>query len=226
MVGWSVGVHVGVVAVAVGAPAPGAIAPPDVITVDLVAGPPAPAPAAARPAPPPPPPAPKQVVLPERPNDPKPIKPEPKPKPRPKRKEVVLQPKPKVEKSLDDLLSEFREDAGETPSEEPPQQVASVAPSQGATGGVSAELADWIRRVKIRVKENWVVPPGFRMQTLVTRVEVELDASGGVRRHRVVARSGNVFYDEGVVRSLKKADPLPPPPEAGTFTLDFPSEDY
>jgi colicin import membrane protein len=203
----------------VSAPAKRGVVLPSVITVDLVA-----ARAAAPAAPPAPRPAPrpkpKQVVIPEKPRG-------PEPKPR-QRKEVVLEQKPKEEKSLDDLLAQFREESGE-PKPAPPgpaveEQVVARAPTSGIP--VSAEVMAWVRAAKIHVMEAWVVPPGFRLQALQTEVRVALSASGEViGTPRMVRRSGNHWYDEGVVRGIQKASPLPPPPEPGEWTFIFASDE-
>jgi outer membrane biosynthesis protein TonB len=207
-------------------PAQRGIAIPNVITVDLIA---APAPARARPAPPAPraKPKPKQVVLPERPS-----LPTPKPKPR-RREEDVLEPKPKEEKSLDDLLDQFREEQGEPtptpPAPAPPSAAVEPAPVMASAGvgvPVGAEEMAWIRKAKIHVRKNWVVPPNFRLQSLQTEIVVKLDAAGNVKgKPRIVRASGNPWYDEGVVRSIEKASPLPPPPESGDRTFIFASDD-
>ena len=190
---------------------------PSVITVDLVAARAAPGPAAPRVAPKP---RPKQVVLPE-----KPRTPEPKPR---RRKEVVLEQKPKEEKSLDDLLAEFREEGGEPKPEQPAPAVAEEVVARAPASGrpASAELVAWVRAAKIRVMEAWVVPPGFRLQSLQTEVRVVLGATGEViGTPRIVRRSGNHWYDEGVVRGIQKASPLPPPPEPGDWTFIFASDE-
>jgi hypothetical protein len=204
----------------VSTPAKRGVVLPSVITVDLVA-----APASARAAPQPPSPRavpkPKQVVLPE-----KPTLSEPKPR---RRKEVVLEPKPKQEKSLEDLLAQFREEGGEpTPTQPAPaatEEIVARAPASGRP--VSADVLAWVRRAKVRVKEAWVVPPGFRLQSLQTEVRVALGASGEVLgTPRIVRRSGNPWYDEGVVRGIQKASPLPPPPEPGDWTFIFASDEH
>jgi outer membrane biosynthesis protein TonB len=200
------------------APAKRGVVLPSVITVDLVA-----ARAAARAAPrvaPKPKPKPKQVVLPE-----KPSTPEPKPR---RRKEVVLEQKPKEEKNLEDLLAQFREESGEPKPEQPApaaaEEVVARAPASGLP--VSADVAAWVRAAKIHVMEAWVVTAGFRLQALETEIRVELAATGEViGTPRVVRRSGNLYYDEGVVRSIQKASPLPPPPEPGDWTFIFASDE-
>jgi TonB family protein len=228
--------HIGVLGLAVSVPAPRSLAPPGVIAVELVAPPAqtarrraaAPARPAPRPAPPKPrpaPPKPKEVVLPK-----KSRQPEPKParrKPEPRR-EIVLEQKPKEEKGLEDLLSEFREESGETapPVPETAAALPEARPDAGVGRQVPPEVLDWVRRTKLHVRGAWVVPPGFRTQALETHVMVRLDASGAVRgTPRIVRRSGNPWYDENVVRGIEKASPLPPPPEAGDWPFVFRPED-
>ena len=57
-------------------------------------------------------------------------------------------------------------------------------------------------------------------------LEVKLDAAGNVKgKPRIARRSGNPWYDDGVVRSIQKASPLPAPPEAGAWTFVFTSDE-
>ena len=54
---------------------------------------------------------------------------------------------------------------------------------------------------------------------------VRLSAGGEVLGTRVERRSGNPWYDESVERAIKKASPLPPPPEADEWLFVFRPED-
>jgi colicin import membrane protein len=201
------------------------VMPQGVIAVELVAMPAPAAPARATPAPkpappaPPPPPEPKQVVLPKEPA-PLPAKPaaEPKPKPEPKPAE------PAAEKDYADVLSELRDEVGdEAPSPAPAPAAAQSAAIGSPTGQpVPPEFLAWERRARIHIRQNWVVPPSFRNQPLRTSIQVELDAGGAVvGEPRIVKGSGNPWYDDGVVRSIQKASPLPAPPEAGEWSFVF-----
>jgi protein TonB len=223
------------------------VMPKGVIAVELVSVPaparpapaaaPTPRPAEPKPAPPPPPPEPKQIVLPKEtappPPEPKPAaEPKPKPKPEPKPEPAA---KPEPEKDYADVLSDLRSEVGDesaatTPAEAPspgpaPAQTAAIGSPTGSP--VPPEFLAWERRARIHIRQNWVVPPSFRNQPLRTSVQVELDASGGVvGEPRIVGRSGNPWYDEGVVRSIQKASPLPPPPEAGEWSFVFVADEY
>ena len=238
--------HAALVAGFVFAPNLGSVnAPAGVISVDLVAMPGQPAPRPkAKPAPAPapkpvtPPPAPEPVAQPK----PKPPVPEkrvlpqeaPTPKPRPKQKELppeAVQRREQPEKDYGDVLDELRAEAGEeapAPAPAEPAPAAAHAPAGGGGSGrpVSPEVADWMRRVRIHVRQSWVVPPGFRQQSISTEVEVELDASGNITSEPEIARrSGNPWYDDGVLRSIRRASPLPAPPEAGRWTIVFDSDE-
>ena len=46
-----------------------------------------------------------------------------------------------------------------------------------------------------------------------------LDHGDGLRTPEVVRRSGNPWFDEGVVRAIEKASPLPPPPRPSRLLL-------
>jgi len=237
----SAAAHLVLLAMFLYAPAPTVSVPRGVVAVELVSMPaqsakPA-SPAPARPEPvakpkPAPKPKPKKVALPAEPTKPvekpKPIaKPKPAPKPKP-----VAKPKPPVEPppelGLDDVLAQLRAESGETAQ---PAVVAAAQPATGPVGvptgvPVSPEVASWLKRAKIHVRRNWVLQPGFKTQMLEAEVRVDLDNSGAVRGvPSITKKSGNPWYDEGVVRAIQKSSPLPPPPEAGEWTFVFLPED-
>jgi colicin import membrane protein len=201
--------------------------PRGVVTVELVR-----APAAARPAVPvpvakPAPPKSKKVVLPAEPSTPK-VKPKVV-KPAVVAKPPPVKPTPAPAEEYEDVLAQLRAESGE---DAPPVEIAKAAPtaigSPGSPDGVaiSPEVAAWIKRVKIQVRRNWVLEAGFRTQDIEALVEFELDASGGVRgTPRLSRRSGNPWYDEGVIRAIQKSSPLPAPPEAGKWSILFSSWD-
>jgi TonB family protein len=201
-------------------PRPGGTALPAVVRVDLVAA----APARARPAAAKPKPRPRKTVLPAQPT--RAPKPEPKPKPVSK-PEPVAKPEPAAEPQVDydDFLEKLREEAGEA---EEPVEMASAASARPGTGRgvpVTPEVMAWMRSAKVHVTRAWVLAPGFRTQPLSAEIRVRLSASGVVLGTRVVRRSGNPWYDESVERAIKKASPLPPPPEADEWLFVFRPED-
>lgn len=208
---------------------------PGVVSVDLVAAPSLDPPSPAPPAPSPPKPEPKPEAKPEPKPEPKPLPAPDRPKPKPPvpakkvlPQEVVDPKKPRPaqasQEELDDVLARLRDETEPLPDAEP----APPAPPRGGGPGVrvSPEVAAWLKAARNHVRQVWAVPPGFRTERLVTRVLVELDSAGNVLRPpRIVERSGNPWYDDGVVRGIQKASPLPPPPKAGEWSFVFNSEE-
>jgi colicin import membrane protein len=205
---------------------------PGVVRVDLVAlepGPAKPAPRPARPqakpAPkPPPPPKPEKVLLPKE----AVAKPAPKPAPKPEVKPAPVPPKPLEEPAAeyDDLLAQLREEAGEaTPSAPQAAAGSGAGPVGGGTVVVSPEVFAWMKKAKIHVTRAWVLAPGFRSQPLETEIQVRLSPAGEVLDTRITRRSGNPWYDESVERAIRKASPLPAPPDADEWPFVFRPED-
>jgi len=219
----SVACHLVLLALLLVKPSYPVVSLPGVVSVELVA---APAPASPPRVVAPPKPVPKKVVLPAQPTT---------PKPKPKPKEVVEKAPPPepapVEQDYSDVLAQLRADAGENAEPAPPAPAA-TAPAAGTGSGVgrpvSAEVAAWVKKAKIHVRRAWVLPPAFRTQALEAHVLVDLDAGGHVIGvPEVVRRSGNPWFDEGVVRAIQKASPLPPPPAADEWAFVFvPGDSY
>lgn len=219
----------------------------DFVTVDLISalpGEPAPMPKAgaskavqaSKPKPAPTEPAtPKlpvqdKVVLPTTPTDPKVADAKPT-KPEPAKSD---------EKSYEDVLDSLRAEAGSGGVASEADAAATGAAhnaAQTAVGGMgtggggagvraSPEVLAWLKQARIRVRQNWVVAPGHRFEPFETRVIVDIDENGTVRGEpEIVKGSGNPWFDDGVVRAIRKASPLPPPPEAGRWPFVFRLED-
>ena len=94
-----------------------------------------------------------------------------------------------------------------------------------ATFVARQEARIWVGAVRRHLRSRYVTPPEFLDRVLVTRLRVVLTADGEVLgAPEVVAGSGDPFFDDNAIRTAMNASPLPPPPEAGTWTFDFSSE--
>jgi TonB family protein len=214
--------HLGGFALLAWMPAFPLVTSPEAIMVNLVAAPggvrAAPQ-AAPRPKPKPPKPAP--VVLPKEPSL-------PKPKPAPE-EEKAPPPEQEPQQEYGDVLAQLRAELGEAVPEAPAEPVQTAALRGGGAGPgrpVSPEVARWLRDARIHVRRNWTLTGNFRMQSLTAEVKVKLDAAGNVKgKPQIARRSGNPWYDDGVVRSIQKASPLPAPPEAGAWSFVFTSDE-
>ena len=66
--------------------------------------------------------------------------------------------------------------------------------------------------MKQRVRESWIVAQQKPGASAVVRFGIL--PSGDIVAIELARGSGDWVFDESVIRAVKKADPLPPPPEA------------
>ena len=197
--------------------------PGDAVTVELWEAPPPPPPPVVE-APKPPPPAPPKIEPPKPPPEPEVKKPDivekappPKPKPKPK-PEAKAPPKDDLEKLLlreqvameQEKLNEERRQADEArrkaESEKTARQLAATARDKA--------LAEYVNRVRAKVRGNWILPADLQGNPQCIFKVVQLP-TGEVIDVRLVKSSGNGAYDEAVHRAILKSSPLPLP-VAGT----------
>src|SRR5512134_559412 len=97
-------------------------------------------------------------------------------------------------------------------------------PSQGAGGfgggaqgtvRLPPELREYFRRLEEAVREAWVLPEPVARDAgnLMVELRIVIERDGRVSDTRVERSSGNAYFDESVRRAIRKASPLPVPPE-------------
>ena len=103
---------------------------------------------------------------------------------------------------------------------EAPPPARSVARGAAAGGGsqgtvrVSPEMSAYFERLKEIVRSSWVPPGHVRdASNLVVVLVIVIEKDGRVSEERIERGSGNVYFDESVQRAIRKASPLPVPPE-------------
>ncbi|OYV75655.1 MAG: hypothetical protein B7Z74_01030 [Deltaproteobacteria bacterium 21-66-5] len=102
-----------------------------------------------------------------------------------------------------------------------PPPARSVA--RGAAGGggaqgtvrLSPELLDYFRRLEEIVRSSWVLPGALARDAakLVVELRIVIEKDGRVSEERIERGSGNPYFDDSVRRAIRKASPLPVPPE-------------
>lgn len=99
------------------------------------------------------------------------------------------------------------------------QGSATVGPGQGGGGNVvrGVEFILYHNKMVSVIKENWAWagPKG----SLKVVVHFSIKDTGEIVGIKVVQPSGDFFYDESVMRAVRKSSPLPPPPES--YRKDF-----
>jgi len=98
----------------------------------------------------------------------------------------------------------------------------SAASGGGAGGGgaqgtvrLSPELQDYFRRLEEKVRSSWVLPAALVRDAakLVVELRIVIEKDGRVSEERIERGSGNPYFDDSVRRAIRKASPLPIPPE-------------
>ena len=99
---------------------------------------------------------------------------------------------------------------------------AGPAQGTGGTGGgapgtvrVPPEILAYFRRLNETVRGAWVLPESVARDAgkLMVVVRIVIEKDGRVSDSRIERGSGNVYFDESVLRAIRKASPLPVPPE-------------
>ena len=104
---------------------------------------------------------------------------------------------------------------------EAPPPASSGARGAGGGGGaqgtvqLSPELRDYFRRLEERVRSSWILPGALARDAAKLEVELRImiEKDGRVSGERIERGSGNLYFDDSVLRAIRKASPLPVPPE-------------
>lgn len=97
---------------------------------------------------------------------------------------------------------------------------AAERPPGGLPGGngparLPPEYLAYFRALDERVRSNWTVPDLAVKDrgSLFVQVRVAIEPDGRVSEVRMEKSSGNPYFDDSVLRAIRKASPLPVPPE-------------
>ena len=203
---------------------------PEAVEVELVRAVPAP-PAAVVEPPPEPVPAPKVEPKPEpkvEPKaEPKPAKPDialrekekPKSKPEPK-VEPKPQSRPVPDKARDQLLDkELKALAAEREKQLAAQELAQMKATQASVARSKA-TADYIGRIRGKIKGNIVLPLDIKGNPEAIFDVVQLP-SGEILSVELKKSSGHAAYDRAVERAILKSSPLPKPEQGDLFSRNL-----
>jgi TonB family protein len=98
------------------------------------------------------------------------------------------------------------------------QPVKRSASDQAVSGGQSQasdlKFRTYFNQIYDQIRASWVLPTGVTArETLVLVVGIRISPLGDVEQYWIEKKSGNTYYDQSVIRAIKKASPLPPLPE-------------
>lgn len=92
---------------------------------------------------------------------------------------------------------------------------AAGAPGAAGTARATPEQLRYFRELDERVRENWTFAGGGGQASarLKVQIRITIERDGTVSGVRMEQTSGNSYFDDSVLRAIKKASPLPVPPE-------------
>lgn len=154
----------------------------------------------------------------------------PKPKPAPKvepKPEPKVQPKPVLKAApLKPRVDETKRFQEELAREQTSMQIASESQrikellAKDAVAASSKSKADWVDKIRAKIRGNIVVPPDIQGNPEAHFVVVQLP-TGEVLSRKLVKSSGHRAYDEAVERAILKSSPLPKPDRAELFEREL-----
>ena len=111
------------------------------------------------------------------------------------------------------------EDAASGESVQPDEADKDAPPvTTTSTGGNDApsniRFRAYYDRIHAEIRSFWVLPEGVTSRvSLITVVRIRIAPNGEIEQFWIEKRSSNDYYDQSVLRAIKKADPLPPLPD-------------
>jgi TonB family protein len=95
-----------------------------------------------------------------------------------------------------------------------PSAPAGLAGAAG-TARVPPEYLAYFRQLDEKVRSNWNVPTLTvgEKEKLMVQIRIVIEIDGRVSQVRMEKTSGNSYFDDSVLRAIRKASPLPVPPE-------------
>jgi colicin import membrane protein len=146
--------------------------------------------------------------------------PPPKPKPKPKPEAQPAPPKDDIEKILmreqvameQQKLDEERKRADEARRKADSEKMA----RQLAQSARDKALADYVNRIRAKVRQNWILPQDLQGNPEAVFDVVQLP-TGEVLSVKLAKSSGNPAYDAAVERAILKSSPLPLPEPRSLF---------
>ncbi|WP_376987427.1 TonB family protein [Bosea sp. R86505] len=167
-----------------------------------------------------------EIRIPELPPLPDPaavLAPPPPPPPRPRIVERKPPPKKVVARAKPINRDKPRAERTSAPTAQAQAAPMAAAPNQGAATASAASRASWRGTLLAHLNRYKRFPGGANPGTV--QVSFSIDRSGRVLTARLVRGSGDVLLDEEAVAMIRRASPVPAPPEGlggGTIALAVP----
>ncbi len=122
----------------------------------------------------------------------------------------------KRDQDLEKAMQEIRKRAAAAPKPPEPLFAAEKAgpASQASPADLNAKMKAYYAMIKFRINGKWTYPQGILPgEQWETWVDIKILRNGAVVETNIEKRSGNRYFDESVLKAIRKAGTLPPLPE-------------
>jgi colicin import membrane protein len=131
-----------------------------------------------------------------------------------------LESRKKQDLTLEKAMEEIRKRAaatGPTPKQQtkaiPEVKTGPASPLPAGDADMNAKINAYYAMIWSRIKRGWALPQGILPgDVLEAVIDVTILRSGAVAELNFEKRSGNRFFDESVLKAIRKASPFPPLP--------------
>lgn len=111
-------------------------------------------------------------------------------------------------------VENLRKKLGEKTSATNAKAESSPAANSTDSAEANAQLADYYTVIWSRIKSQWNLPGGINPKDNIEAVvQVRIMKNGAITGISFEKKSGLAYFDNSVLRALKKANPLPPLPQ-------------
>lgn len=115
--------------------------------------------------------------------------------------------------SSNSAVENLRKKMGERTSADNAKAGSSPAANSAAGAEANDRLADYYTIIWSRIKSQWNLPGGINPKDNIEAVvQMRIMRNGAITGISFEKKSGLAYFDNSVLRALKKADPLPPLP--------------
>ncbi len=147
----------------------------------------------------------------------------PKPEPRIEKPDIAVKapppPKPRVEEAQKRLREELKREQAALAVERERRQIRESLEREASASRGKA-LDEYISRIRIKVRGNWILPPDLKGNPEAVFNVVQLP-TGEVLSVKLSRSSGVPAYDNAVERAILKSSPLPRPDTPEVFSREL-----
>ena len=87
--------------------------------------------------------------------------------------------------------------------------------------GFDEQDKEIFNNIQKAVNKNWVIAPGIDYKRLSVSIEIGINSGGDLTSLKITRSSGNVDFDNSLIRAVRKSIPLPIPPEKREKFAEF-----